>query len=264
MEESEWKVVTKRSRPRPQIPNSNNFGVMTYESKQTSKRKATKVPKHSHKTPNEWKEQIDVIAANLEKTEWWLQVRTDLEQACGTIATKYLRCFGLGSFVVSSNARHQLACALLIQKNISSCSHCVISDPAMNEADKELVKLFGFGIEESHAQYLGIATKSYGTLFYMPHCSRNLFDKVLEENQATNFQRMIIFGNSLSRYADIRTKYTKRTIIDYLHDSKCFVERPCCSAKLSTSENAFNDLSVTTIVSPEQEGICDDKSQGCT
>lgn len=251
MEDSEWKVVTKRSRPRSKIPNSNHHGVIKYESNQTSKRKPTKTLKHSRKTPSEWKEQIEVIAANLEKTEWWLQVQKDLGQACNSITINYLRCFGLGSFEISSNARHQLACALLIQKHLSSCTHCVISDPAMNEIDKELANLFGFFIEEEHTQYLGTTTESCGTLFYMPHCSRNLFDKVLEDNQATNFQGMVLFGNSLSHYADIRTRYTKKTIIDDLYDSGCIIERPCCSAKFSTSENAFNDLSVTTIVSQE-------------
>ncbi|ETW07392.1 hypothetical protein, variant [Aphanomyces invadans] len=116
-----------------------------------------------------------------------------------------LVCYGLGSFT-SSNAAYQLACAVHIREWLAGhaaihLQHACLFDPIMTQDDAVVASAMDFDVLTTNEQGHRRATKSLQTLFFMPHCGKQLYQNVLLANWES-LQYVFILGNSFSAYDD--------------------------------------------------------------
>ncbi|CEG42864.1 camk camk1 protein kinase [Plasmopara halstedii] len=172
--------------------------------------------------------------------------------------------YGLGSFCASINAVHQLAFLVVMREafmkieatwdshavgSLKSRHICVeIYDPAMNKSDVAIANYFQLEVIQKNEH--GRRLVKSNTVFFMPHCSKTLYQNVLACNWGPAIGKLVIIGNSFSAYRD-RTLVTKERekllfvrVLPYLKE----IQLSCGVAKshkeYRTYEAAFNDLSV--------------------
>ena len=112
-----------------------------------------------------------------------------------------LVCYGLGSITDSHIARHQLA--LLSALKTFFClpsDSCFIYDPAFTEEDKIIIVNSGLTHIENNEE--GKRKVMLPTLFFMPHCPKELYNNLLWANWSPEcLSNVILLGNSLSNMA---------------------------------------------------------------
>lgn len=250
MPESAWTVVRrgKRSTTKPSakyLPSPRNTH-----------------PNHTHPTkthsnpPHLIQLRIEKHAQALSSTSWWqgtLAILRDTIQN-NTITTLY--CIGLGSFTNSRNARHQLACALLLKKIAASHANLVLSDPAMTSVDAQISSELGFQIAQpSDNTFANLAVfpseppDGCCTLWFLPHCPRRLNEAVFAQCSHFNFTNSIFFANHLlveHHFFKIDDRRLHPTLYS-LKTNRRLKERLLPSEVTSTLETAFNDLCITTV-----------------
>ncbi|RHY05897.1 hypothetical protein DYB25_001786 [Aphanomyces astaci] len=132
-------------------------------------------------------------------------LETQLPTTFETPSKMQLVCYGLGSFS-SSNAAYQLACAVLVREWMENhaaidLQHACLFDPIMTQDDKEVASAVDFVVLATNEQGHRRSADSLQTLFFMPHCGKQLYQNVLLSNWTT-LQRVFILGNSFSAYDD--------------------------------------------------------------
>lgn len=175
---------------------------------------------------------------------------------------------GLGSFSISVAARLQLALAVGIRKDCSFSGDLMpsdIYDPIMNSQDIETCPSLGFSPCDIDPLILpekiilrisedeGI-DNNYKTIYYMPHCPYQVYNRLLWKLWGEGLQNIIIIGNSFASYS---TRRLDRSVGDCL-----VLLRPLLTEKslwrdefahlsdrpeLAPLEVAFNDLSAMWI-----------------
>eukprot|EP00742_Colponemidia_sp_Colp-10_P004615 GILJ01004925.1.p1 GENE.GILJ01004925.1~~GILJ01004925.1.p1 ORF type:complete len:308 (+),score=31.37 GILJ01004925.1:51-926(+) len=161
-------------------------------------------------------------------------------------------CYGLGSYENSTNAQYQLACALLLHKEVCQSGSLMVFDPMLTEADIQVSQDLGCTIIESNEE--GKRCVHRPTLFFMPHCSKGLYHNTLYANWSTDsLHNVYIVGNSFSSYSD--RGWQLRASYDIRHGVKHHFEVTCIEKVLElvseesiencfTPETVFNDLSL--------------------
>jgi hypothetical protein len=121
-----------------------------------------------------------------------------------------LVCWGLGSFASSSNARYQLACALLLRHRLSGGSaagmaRAELFDPVMGEVDAAVCAAVGVAVLERNEQGKRACTAAAGgppVVFFMPHCPMRLYSNLLWANWGRALANLVVVGNSLPSYGE--------------------------------------------------------------
>ena len=180
-------------------------------------------------------QKLDAAVAQLEGSDLWEGVRAALR---ATPQVSNIVCLGVGSFGSSASARYQLALALLLRRELlgvpvagdggdvpaaapSAASEgpdpslppppprMDVYDPVLGEAELSLLRARGCGVPERNEEgrrSVAAAVAEGVTLFFMPHCGRQLYANVLEANWgAEQLCRLAILGNSFTAYADALT-----------------------------------------------------------
>ena len=84
-----------------------------------------------------------------------------------------------------------------------------VYDPVLGEAERAMLRARGCGVPERNEEgrrSVAAAEAEAVTLFFMPHCGRQLYANVLEANWgAQQLARLAILGNSFTAYADALT-----------------------------------------------------------
>ena len=84
-----------------------------------------------------------------------------------------------------------------------------VYDPVLGEAERAMLRARGCGVPERNEEgrrSVAAAEAEGVTLFFMPHCGRQLYANVLEANWgAQQLARLAILGNSFTAYADALT-----------------------------------------------------------
>lgn len=193
---------------------------------------------------------LDKIKVQLQESSWWRQVEKLIENACQGRKVHSVHCLGVGSFVNSANAMHQLACALLLKGLAPDCI-CSITDPAMLETDLKLAHRFGVQVVPFNELNLLEPLDSLCTILFMPHCGLSLNEEIFARCFKFKFKSTVFLANIFSNYANADMITTRSgpfvQIIQHLTSSEALQERRCPDANLSTRETAFNDLAVTTV-----------------
>ena len=129
-------------------------------------------------------------------------------------------CLGVGSYGSSVSARYQLALALLLRETLLGVSAAAdaapppptagggaaldVYDPVLSEAEVAFARARGCGLPARNEE--GRRAAARRTLFFMPHCGRQLYANVVAANWGGEaLGRVLILGNSFAAYADALT-----------------------------------------------------------
>ncbi|EQC27741.1 hypothetical protein SDRG_14490 [Saprolegnia diclina VS20] len=112
--------------------------------------------------------------------------------------------YGVGSFAhgPSGNAIYQLVCASLLRELLAghdALADAFIYDPIMTEEDNEVAAAMDLSVLPTNEQ--GQRTAQTRTLFFMPHCGKQLYQNVLLSNWPS-LEKICILGNSFAAYDD--------------------------------------------------------------
>jgi len=153
-------------------------------------------------------------------------------------------CFGIGSISSSKTSQYQLALLLNLSKKFQSPVE--VFDPIFSELDKKiLLELKLILLSENCVGKKKLNSRDEVTLFFLPHCPRELSNNLLYANwDSYLLQNCIIFANSFEK---IRINTPRRFLTDYHY---------LLQAENIVSESAvvnnfhfpdiFNDLSIHT------------------
>jgi len=184
-------------------------------------------------------------------------------------------CYGLGSIDDQFSSRYQFALLLLIIdefKTISFDSDSVVSisssssssalkinsvelyDPVFNEIDKKLLtNIYSFKLESTNCKCMKqtslfdeTADDDILNFFYMPHCSKGLFNNLLYANwSAKALNSLIILGNS---FDTIMLNTLDKLMVkrySFIKDSSMFMHETRLDNKCELTD-AFYDMSFLT------------------
>lgn len=191
-----------------------------------------------------------VIKEAFRKTGWWEEVAQLVRRGQNGRPAHSLVCLGMGTFMNSSNARHQLACALLLKELLGDPAMCSVTDPVMDHDDNQIAIQFGFQVIPAEQYELKAPPNRTCTLLFMPHCDFKVNEDMLTAAKKFHFEAVVFLANAFSRYVTSSSATSRRrneSLIGQLHAAGTLLEEPCPNPKSSTSETAFNDLAVTTL-----------------
>lgn len=149
-------------------------------------------------------------------------------------------CYGLGLPSCSRIARYQLALLLILcdQYRVT----CEVYDPAFTTIDTQVLKALGFKVltqnEEGKREVKG------QTLFFMPHCGKELYNNLLWANWTPYALPLcIIIGNSFTSIINkLPTRFMKQHYHFIQEASSITKEYPIGS--LTDYDDVFNDMSI--------------------
>ena len=140
----------------------------------------------------------------------------------------HLVCYGLGSFIESKPSRAQLACLVLLLRNLSP-SVAYVYDPVLTETEHRVLAHYNLTFIACNEGGQRPVQLPHPTVFFMPHCSVQLYDRLLSANWSLAcLSRTLVVGNSFSAYADacIRDQLRQRAWFIASCVEHCIKERP--------------------------------------
>ncbi len=225
---------------------------------------------------------LDEAVRELRASALWRRVRA-LVPALGV---HELVCLGIGSFSRSTASRYQLALALLLRDEIRTPSDSgavdapagearpamSVYDPVLSALERQCLAGAGCALLQSNDE--GRCVASVRTLYFMPHCGRQLYSNLLRANWGREgLQRCAVLGNSFGAYAAALSDARTDAVTSWcaLARATCHVEEVNCGEEASsgagagrrrsdeTFDNAFNNLSLHTFAGarlPPDDDAC--------
>eukprot|EP00494_Astrolonche_serrata_P031889 UN32158 len=128
----------------------------------------------------------------------------------GGIKISSMICLGIGSISRWDTTQQQLALLILMVDYFKiERSNVRLFDPLFNNVDQNILKKFGFSVDERNEEGKIKITKQ--TLVYMPHCPLSLYENIIRSNwNKSNLTNIILIGNRLN---DISAAIEKETCI---------------------------------------------------
>ncbi|XP_014250930.1 SRR1-like protein isoform X2 [Cimex lectularius] len=124
-------------------------------------------------------------------------------------------CYGLGNFSKSPNARYQYAMAVELSE-FYACP-LLVFDPVFTEPEKKILEEMRSELIPRNEMGKRKATKS--TLFFLPHCPRELFNNILLANWGESLANCIIAGNNLASIVESTPSRSLKNEFPYLVNS---------------------------------------------
>lgn len=120
-------------------------------------------------------------------------------------SVKEIICLGLGRFGECMISRYQLSLLLLLKQKYSV--NVKIYDPAFSEDEINLLNEIGLEIlrENQEGKY-NVNQLDGLTLFYLPHCPKQLMNNLLWANWSLKLNNCIIISNSFHKIVESSTK----------------------------------------------------------
>lgn len=149
-------------------------------------------------------------------------------------------CYGLGQLSCSRIARYQGALLLILKDHYKASTE--IYDPVFSTVDAEVLEELGIEVlktnEEGKRKVEGI------TLFFLPHCGKELYNNLLWANwSASSLPFCVIVGNSFSSIAqNVPTRILREHYRFIYNAQDMFKELPLKS--LVKDDDVFNDVNI--------------------
>ncbi|ORY90335.1 SRR1-domain-containing protein [Syncephalastrum racemosum] len=171
---------------------------------------------------------------------------TDLEklnqQHLPSFGCKEIICYGIGSMQHSKNAQFQFILALELADLLNLKGKMSIFDPVMTALDKQLCEKYQVHVIEEDEK--GKRTVNQPTLFYMPHCSRNLYSNTISANwKPTSLTNLYIIGNRFDMYVGSQLERDLLRECPYLIPANTIVQTVSFPKKFD-DDKVFNDLAI--------------------
>lgn len=151
-----------------------------------------------------------------------------------------LVCYGLGKPSSCRIARHQLGLLIILREHLNVS--CEVYDPAFSTADKQMLDKLKFTVLDTNEE--AKRTIREGTMFYMPHCGKPLYNNLLWANwKLESLPKCIIIGNSFSSIVEVIPARVMEKYFRYIH----FINEVCIEdpiEDLVDYNDIFNDTSL--------------------
>jgi len=152
-------------------------------------------------------------------------------------------CFGIGCISSSKISQYQLALLLNLSENFE-CS-IEVYDPIFTEVDKQILVDLKLNLLPSNCEGKKKQNSAGATLFFLPHCPRELSNNLLYANWDSGLlQNCIIYANSFEKVI-INTPRRFLTNYHYLLQVQNIVKESMVANSFHFPD-IFNDLSVHT------------------
>ena len=112
----------------------------------------------------------------------------------------HLVCLGLGKPTLNRCSQYQLALLVLLKEHFQPS--CLAFDPIFSETDKAVLVELGIEVARPEARHISVS-KFEPVLYFMPHCSLELFDDVLSHHWGPALSTVAILGNRFSLYQEL-------------------------------------------------------------
>lgn len=150
-------------------------------------------------------------------------------------------CFGLGKIGECTIARYQFALLLCLKELYNV--EVYVYDPVFNENDISLLNHFNINILTENLEGKYKTRNQKTTLFYLPHCPKQLTNNLLWANWGLNLSYCIIISNSFNKVIENSLKRTLAENAEYILKITPYVHE---FAVINTFKyyEVFNDTSI--------------------
>lgn len=151
-------------------------------------------------------------------------------------------CFGLGRFSSCSTSRFQLAYILLIKEhfNIKSAS---FSDPIFSSQEKLLLESLNCQVITENLEGKNQIENNDKTIFYLPHCPKQLTNNILWKNWGIHLKNIILIGNSFDSLISLTPERILKSNAEFILKINPFVKELHLENNFKYSD-IFNDTSI--------------------
>lgn len=151
-------------------------------------------------------------------------------------------CFGLGRFTNCSTSRFQLAYILLIKEHfkIKSAS---FSDPIFSTQEILLLQSLNCLVIAENLEGKYQVENEDVTIFYLPHCPKQLTNNILWKNWGTQLENIILIGNSFDSLISSTPERVLKSNADFILKINPFVREFFLENNFKYSD-IFNDTSI--------------------
>ncbi|CAG9857032.1 unnamed protein product [Phyllotreta striolata] len=199
-----------------------------------------------------------IIEAKLEisSTDLYDSLKSSLKEGLSELENPRVHkivCLGLGKISECLTARYQL----VIMLSLSELFNCPLFayDPVFSENDKTVLSKFNVTVLTDNLEGKYKVNSSETTIFYMPHCPKQLTNNLLWANWGLNLNYCVIFANSFSKI--IESNPSRDLVANAGYISKIYpyvLELPVINT--FKYYEIFNDLAVH--VFPKLKMVCAD------
>jgi hypothetical protein len=159
-------------------------------------------------------------------------------------------CYGVGSATLSSQARVQLACALMLAR--ASSVRLQLFEPLLCAQECEMLRSV-FDIDVLSVNERGRRVATQRTLFFMPHCPRGLYHNLVQCNaHANTLHQVVLIGNSFEQY-DLLCTPDSRSLIESMA-TRCTLE-PLPAQLDAIAGDAVRSLAIHTFTETALDGV---------
>lgn len=150
-------------------------------------------------------------------------------------------CLGIGQIATCSIARHQLAFISCIAKHFD-IPVVKFFDPVLSADEKEAIKQLNYEVlcENLEGKY----RPEHPTLFYLPHCPKQITNNLLFANwNAASLAHLVLICNSFKTVVESTPERLLRPNAHYVIEASSFVSEKEIENNFKFSD-IFNDFSV--------------------
>ncbi|XP_030763960.1 SRR1-like protein [Sitophilus oryzae] len=108
-------------------------------------------------------------------------------------------CLGLGRISELTVPKYQLALLLCLKEFYYDLKEVYAYDPTFNDNDRFVLNHFGIKTETTNLEGKYIVPDNTPTLFYLPHCPKELLNNLLWSNWGLNLHSCIVLSNSICK-----------------------------------------------------------------
>lgn len=162
-------------------------------------------------------------------------------------------CFGLGRFSTCSTSRFQLAYILLI-KEYFKIKTASFSDPIFSSHELLLLESLNCQVITENLEGKYQIENNNITIFYLPHCPKQLTNNILWKNWGLQLQNIILIGNSFDSLISSTPERILKSNAEFLLKINPFVRELHLENNFKYSD-IFNDTSIHLFLKDKIENL---------
>lgn len=137
---------------------------------------------------------LENIKVDLINSDFFEKAFRQLEEVVDNKSIKEIICLGIGKISEDIIARHQLVFISIVKEKFK-ISNIKFYDPVFDQNDKDILSSLNFEILKDNTE--GKYTALEHTIFYLPHCPKQITNNLLYSNwNFTGLKNLILICNS--------------------------------------------------------------------
>ncbi|KAG6447902.1 SRR1-like protein [Manduca sexta] len=230
--------------------NVDSDGFQIVKSKRSTKNKQTKVPPKNLQFHGE-DVNIDVATSvcriqssveELKVSEYFKSITNTVSNLLQSSNGVEIVCFGLGHIAECNISRYQLG-LLLCLKDLCKAEKVLAHDPIFYKSECAVLKELGIDVIAENNEGCYVISDEKITIFYLPHCPKQLTNNLLWSNWTVNLSNCILICNSFTSLVERQPSRVLSETVPYIqkifpHTSEVILENNFQFTDI------FNDISI--------------------